>query len=82
MGVQVREATYGADGNHLPSYSRQFISFEWGGKHIEDFNLLVVFDNARLEKTVIQPILHLFLRAETDSYFGNLIFNLSLSISN
>ena len=52
MGVQVREATYGADGNHLPSYSRQFISFEWGGKHIEDFNLLVVFDNARLEKTV------------------------------
>ena len=52
MGVQVREATYGADGNHLPSYSRQFISFEWGGKHIEDFNLLVVFDNARLEKTI------------------------------
>lgn len=51
MGVQVRTATFGGEGQSLPIIERQFISFSWGGKNIEDFDLLVVFDD-RLSKGV------------------------------
>lgn len=51
MGVQVRTATFGGEGQSLPIIERQFISFSWGGKNIEDFDLLVVFDD-RLNKGV------------------------------
>lgn len=50
MAVQTYEATHDGRGNPLPVLGRQFISFTWGDKKIEDFNLVVVFKNNRLEK--------------------------------
>lgn len=51
MGVQVREATYSGE-KHLSATSRAFISFNWGGRDIEEFNLIVVFNNDRLSKGI------------------------------
>lgn len=42
-------ATHDGEGNRLPYMNRSFISFSYGGKPIEDFNLIVTF-NDRLEK--------------------------------
>lgn len=50
MGVQVQTATKNGRGESLSILDRQFISFSYGGKNIEDFDLLVIFNNARLEK--------------------------------
>lgn len=50
MGVQIQTATKDGEGNSLSILNRQFISFSYGGKNIEDFNLLAVFSNDRLEK--------------------------------
>lgn len=55
MGVQVQTATRDGQGNPLSILNRQFISFSYGGKDIEDFNLLVVFDNDRLSKKIYAP---------------------------
>ena len=55
MGVQVQTATRDGQGNPLSILNRQFISFSYGGKDIEDFNLLVVFDNDRLSKEIYAP---------------------------
>lgn len=52
MGIQVNNATKDRQGNSLPVLSRQFISFSYGGKNIEDFGLLAVFSNDRLEKNI------------------------------
>lgn len=52
MAIQVYEATKDGQGNSLPVLSRQFISFSYGGKNIEDFDLVAVFANNRLEKEV------------------------------
>lgn len=52
MAIQVYEATRNGEGVPLSVLSRQFISFSYGGKNIEDFNLLVVFANDRYEKNV------------------------------
>lgn len=51
MAVQVYTATHDGEGNSLPIIERQFISFKWGYHDIEDFNLLVVFDD-RLNKQI------------------------------
>ena len=50
MGVQVQTATRDGQGNPLSILNRQFISFSYGGKNIEDFDLLAVFENDRLSK--------------------------------
>lgn len=50
MSLQVYEATHDGQGNSLPSAQKQFISFSYGGKNIEDFNLLAVFASDRLTK--------------------------------
>lgn len=55
MGVQVRTATFDGEGKSLPIISRQFISFEWGGKNIEDFDLLATVVNNRMSKAVYAP---------------------------
>ena len=55
MGVQVNLATKDGKGSPLPINKRQFISFSYGGKNIEDFDLIVVFPNDRLDKTIYFP---------------------------
>jgi|GEM_PF-5247996 len=52
MAVQVKEATKDGQGNPLPVLGRQFISFSYGRKNIEDFDLLAVFSSDRLNKEV------------------------------
>ena len=55
MGVQVQSATKDRQGNSLSILNRQFISFSYGGKNIEDFDLLAVFSNDRLNKEIYAP---------------------------
>lgn len=55
MGVQVQSATKNGQGESLSILNRQFISFSYGGKNIEDFDLLAVFSNDRLEKEIYAP---------------------------
>lgn len=55
MGVQVQSATKDRQGNPLSILNRQFISFSYGGKNIEDFDLLAVFSNDRLNKEIYAP---------------------------
>ena len=50
--TQVYKATHKGDGSRLPFMNRSFISFSYGGKYIEDFNLLVVIDGDRLQRNV------------------------------
>lgn len=52
MGIQVRNATYDGQGNLLPIIDRQFISFNYGGRDIEEFGLLVIFESGRLSKNI------------------------------
>lgn len=55
MGVQVQSATKNGQGDSLSILNRQFISFSYGGRNIEDFDLLVVFSNDRLDKEIYAP---------------------------
>lgn len=59
MGVQVQSATkyINEEGKLIPLsiLNRQFISFKYGGKNIEDFDLLAVFSNDRLDKEIYAP---------------------------
>ena len=55
MGIQVYEATKDGQGNPLSILSRQFISFSYGGKNIEDFGLLAVFEGDRFTKDFYAP---------------------------
>ena len=50
MGVQVRELTYSGE-EHLSATSRSFISFKWGERDIEEFNLIITYGD-RLSKGV------------------------------
>lgn len=52
MAIQVYEVTKDGEGNPLSILSRQFISFSYGGKNIEDFDLVAYFSNDRLSKNV------------------------------
>ena len=47
---QVYLATHDAKDNRLSNYERSYISFLWGGRRIEDFNLLVVSDGDRYDR--------------------------------
>lgn len=55
MGIQVQSAFKDGQGNPLPFVGKQFISFSYGGKNIEEFDLLVVFKSDRLEKGIYAP---------------------------
>ena len=55
MGIQVQSAFKDGQGNPLPFVGKQFISFSYGGKNIEEFDLLVVFKGDRLEKGIYAP---------------------------
>lgn len=55
MGVQVQSATKDRQGNPLSILNRQFISFSYGGKNIEDFDLLAIFSGNRLNKEIYAP---------------------------
>ena len=58
MGVQVQTATKYNNGGtlkSLPIIQRQFISFSYGGRDIEDFDLLAVFSGDRLNKEIYAP---------------------------
>lgn len=52
MAIQVYEVTHDGQGNPLSRVFKQFISFTYGGKAIEDFNLLVTFSSERLTKGI------------------------------
>lgn len=52
MAIQVTELTKNREGKSLSILSRQFISFSYGGKNIEDFNLIAVFSGDRLSKNI------------------------------
>lgn len=47
---QVYQATHRGDGSRLPLMYRSFISFSFGGRLIEDFDLIATFSGDRLEK--------------------------------
>ena len=49
--TQVFQATHNEVGVRLPLMSRSFISFSYGGKYIEDFNLIVT-NKDRLERNI------------------------------
>lgn len=55
MGVQVQTIARDGQGNPLSILKRQFISFSYGGRDIEDFDLLVVFSGDRLSKELYAP---------------------------
>ena len=48
---QVYLATHDGEGNRLPFMNRAYISFSYGGKYIEDFNLLATMGD-RLSKNI------------------------------
>lgn len=48
---QVYLATHDGEGNRLPFVNRAYISFSYGGKYIEDFNLLATMGD-RLSKNI------------------------------
>lgn len=47
---QVYQATHRGDGTRLPFMNRSFISFTYGGKPIEDFDLIATIVNNRINK--------------------------------
>lgn len=47
---QVYQATHGGDGSRLPFMNRSFISFTYGGKPIEDFDLIASITGDRLQR--------------------------------
>jgi phosphoketolase len=49
---QVYLATHDGVGNSLPLMDRSFISFSYGGKNIEDFNLIATINGDRLQKNL------------------------------
>ena len=46
--TQVYKATHEGGGKRLPFMYRSFISFSYGGKIIEDFNLIAITEGDRL----------------------------------
>lgn len=47
---QVYQATHRGDGTRLPFMNRSFISFKYGGRYIEDFDLIATIVNNRISK--------------------------------
>ena len=52
MAVQVKELYKDEGGKIRPILSRQFISFSYGRKNIEEFNLIATFNGDRLSKNI------------------------------
>lgn len=52
MAIQIQTITKDGQGNPLSILSRQFFSFSYGGRNIEDFDLVATFPNDRLDKTI------------------------------
>ncbi len=50
----MRTATFGGEGQSLPIIQRQFISLSWGGKNIEDFDLLITYKDY-MERELYAP---------------------------
>lgn len=50
--TQAYQATHDGAGNRLPYLSRSFISFTFGGKAIEDFNLIATINGDRIENSL------------------------------
>ena len=50
--TQVFDATHDGAGKRLPYMYRSFISFTYGGKHIEDFNLIAITENNSLNRNL------------------------------
>ena len=50
--TQVWYATHLVDGNRSEMMYRSFISFMWGGKHIEDFNLIAITSNNAIQRNI------------------------------
>ena len=48
--TQVYTATHDGAGNRLPFMNRSFISFTYGGKNIEDFNLVETIENNEIQR--------------------------------
>lgn len=55
MAEQVNLVTKDGSGQPLPFWQKQFISFSYGGKYIEEFDLVVAFSSDRLEKQMYSP---------------------------
>lgn len=52
LTTQVYKATHDGAGKRLPFMYRSFISFSYGGKIIEDFNLIAVTDGDRINRNL------------------------------
>lgn len=50
--TQVYKATHAGDGNYLPYMKRSFISFSYGGRNIEDFELIATVDGDRMQRPI------------------------------
>lgn len=55
MGLQVYNATHDGEGNSLSVLGRHFISFSYGGKNIEDFDLIACTNGDRINKEIYAP---------------------------
>ena len=86
MGVQVYSATHDGQGNPLSAIDKQFISFKYGDREIEEFGLVAVFSNDRLSKNIYGNFSDIVSNTEGvdgqqywGSYFtpGQLSFNLA-----
>ena len=53
--TQVFIATHDGAGEYLPFMKRSFISFSYGGKNIEDFNLIATIDGNFMQKGIYAP---------------------------
>lgn len=52
MGVQVYEATHNGEGIALSMIDKQFISFSYGGKNIEDFGWVRITSGDRIQRAI------------------------------
>ena len=66
-------ATHDGEGNRLPYSMRSFISFTYGGKHIEDFNVIAVTDGDRWSHPVYADFTDIV--NDPDVYDGQLYWN-------
>jgi hypothetical protein len=77
MGVQIQTATRDGQGNPLSILSRQFISFSYGGKNIEDFDLIAIFESDRLSKELYASFKD--ITTEQDELDGQLFWGSNFS---
>lgn len=83
---QVYQATHGGDGSRLPYMNRSFISFTYGGKPIEDFDLIATIVSNRLDRSGYAPFNDITSQYDNlnGQYYWNSHYNanqLSLTLS-